>query len=213
MTPLLLLVLLAHAALVLAQAAGSTLSIYSPSGSVWWVQNANNTLAWMGTGPTAFAVWLSNPDVTLIPADVKLKTFIRTTTSSLSIWSTRAPPGPNYTLKLTAVNDTSTLYATSDAFQIVPFGSPRAQVSTSAPAASGTGALITDPGAAGTGAAAPVTADPNAGGGGSPLPTDGSGNPGSVPGTSVAATNGARALGASLVGLGLAVAGAAFVVL
>lgn len=39
------------------------------------VQNANNTLAWTGTGPTAFAVWLSNPDATLIPADVKLKTF------------------------------------------------------------------------------------------------------------------------------------------
>lgn len=35
MSPLLLLVLLSHAALVLAQAAGSTLSIYSPSSSVW----------------------------------------------------------------------------------------------------------------------------------------------------------------------------------
>ncbi|KAL1406483.1 hypothetical protein Q8F55_008185 [Vanrija albida] len=178
MTPLILLVALAHAALVLAQAAGSTLSIYSPSTAVWWVQNANNTLAWTGTGPTAFAVWLSNPDVTLIPADVKLKTF-----------------SPNYTVKLTAVNDTATLYATSDSFQIVPFGSPRAQVSTSAPAASATGVIINDPTG---GTAAP--ADPYAV---DAPPTDGGGGPVAIPNAAPSAAAALR-VGGGVLALALA---------
>ncbi|WOO84009.1 uncharacterized protein LOC62_05G007529 [Vanrija pseudolonga] len=69
------MLLAATVALALASSAAAQsaepLKIYAPSADFWWVQNANNTLAWTGTGPDGFNVWLTHPNTTF--DDVRIK--------------------------------------------------------------------------------------------------------------------------------------------
>ncbi|KAL1406484.1 hypothetical protein Q8F55_008186 [Vanrija albida] len=136
-------------------ALNSHLTIYSPSATNYWVGNTNNTLAWSGTGPTAFSVWLLNANASLLQdteygqvqnGALKLKTWIKTSVSSLQIWSTRTNSGGDgYTVQLRGVNDSSVIFATSEPFTIRPWNSTTAVSVSLAPVATGTGVTISDP--------------------------------------------------------------------
>ncbi|WVQ72498.1 hypothetical protein IAR50_002053 [Cryptococcus sp. DSM 104548] len=96
-SPALLLSTLAFSAL-------ATLTITEPSvvhWYMWGVGNSANTLAWDGTDPAEFSVFLANPDVKVLTSMLALASIVPTYQTSLTMNPGDATAATGYTILIT----------------------------------------------------------------------------------------------------------------
>ncbi|KAK8864457.1 hypothetical protein IAR55_001706 [Kwoniella newhampshirensis] len=101
----------------------ATLTISQPTAAHWWVGQSLNTLAWSGTDPNQFSVFLSNPDTSVLTSMLALESIVMTYQTSLTINPGNIKAATGYTLLLTNPLNSSEVYATSESFEIKSVGS------------------------------------------------------------------------------------------
>ncbi|AFR92458.1 hypothetical protein C343_00328 [Cryptococcus neoformans C23] len=111
------------APLILASIVSAALTITEPSAAHWWVAQSLNTLAWDGTDPTEFSVFLANSDSNVLTSMLALASIVPTYQTSLTINPGDATPATGYTLLITNPLNSSDVYATSGSFEIKAVGS------------------------------------------------------------------------------------------
>ncbi|OXG24787.1 hypothetical protein C366_00321 [Cryptococcus neoformans Tu401-1] len=81
------------APLILASIVSAALTITEPSAAHWWVAQSLNTLAWDGTDPTEFSVFLANSDSNVLTSMLALASIVPTyQTSQEMLLQLRATP-------------------------------------------------------------------------------------------------------------------------
>ncbi|WWD17243.1 hypothetical protein CI109_101681 [Kwoniella shandongensis] len=109
--------------LSVASLVSATLTITQPSAAHWWVGQSLNTLAWDGSDPSQFSVFLANPDTSVLTSMLALESIVMTYQTSLTINPGNIKAATGYTLLLTNPLNSSDVYATSESFEIKPVGS------------------------------------------------------------------------------------------
>ncbi|KZO93199.1 hypothetical protein CALVIDRAFT_260155 [Calocera viscosa TUFC12733] len=163
--------------------AALAIQVTSPTQSTLWSSGATSqTISWSSvvTDPTSFAIVLVNQDRTVLPTnDILLADNVSTSAGSVSVtypggtW----PVGDAFQVNLVAASDqTSTIYAQSNDFNITSTAAS-ASSSTTASVASNTGStlLVSNTASTGTSTASGAGATTS---GGSSLPNSGSGSSG-----------------------------------
>ncbi|WWC89257.1 uncharacterized protein L201_004178 [Kwoniella dendrophila CBS 6074] len=114
------------------------LTVTEPRTDHWWVAQSLNTLAWDGSTPDQFSVFLSNSDTNVLTSLLALTSVTYAYDRSKTINPGGITPSGGYTILLTNPLNSSDVYAKSETFEIKAVGSNYpAQVSAPASAASG----------------------------------------------------------------------------
>ncbi|RSH87316.1 hypothetical protein EHS25_003225 [Saitozyma podzolica] len=112
--------------LALLSTALGQLTVTQPSSSLWWVSNSLNTLVWasaQGNTITQFSVFLSNSDVNVLNNKLALISIQPTYDYSKTISPINVPAAQNYVIQLTDPLNSSSVYASSQPFEIKAAGS------------------------------------------------------------------------------------------
>ncbi|KAK4685353.1 hypothetical protein P7C73_g4802, partial [Tremellales sp. Uapishka_1] len=109
--------------LTLIASVSAQLTVTEPSAAHWWVGNSQNTLAWTGSSPTEFSVFLYNPNTAVLTSKLALESIINTYQTSLTINPGGVTPSTGYVIQLTDILNSSNIYAASDSFEIKAEGS------------------------------------------------------------------------------------------
>ncbi|WVR07098.1 hypothetical protein IAU60_004137 [Kwoniella sp. DSM 27419] len=150
------------ASLTLALGASAALTITEPSAAHWWIAQSVNTLAWSGSDPSQFSVFLSNPNQNVLTSMLALTSITYAYDTSKTINPGNITPATGYTILLTNPLNSSDVYATSESFEIKavnsaypPQGSPSGAAASSAITVSNT--------ASPSGSSASASASPSGG--------------------------------------------------
>ncbi|OCF36802.1 hypothetical protein I316_01398 [Kwoniella heveanensis BCC8398] len=111
------------------------LKVTQPTASHWWVAQSLNTLAWDGSDPSQFSVFISNPDQNVLTSILALTSVTYAYDKSKTINPGNITPATGYTILLTNPLNSSDVYATSQTFEIKAVGSeypPQTSVPTAA---------------------------------------------------------------------------------
>ncbi|WVW83975.1 hypothetical protein I302_105998 [Kwoniella bestiolae CBS 10118] len=117
-------------------AVSAQLTVTEPRADHWWVANSLNTLAWEGSSPDQFSVFLSNPDTNVLTSLLALTSVTYAYDRSKTINPGGITPSGGYTILLTNPLNSSDIYARSETFEIKAEGSTYPP-QTPAPGASG----------------------------------------------------------------------------
>jgi len=137
-SPITVSTLLAFAASSYAQSsialdpAGQGLQITQPSGSIWWVAETANSVAWTcrNTQIQTFTILVSNQNPQILAQPQAFKANVPNADCSENIMGSEFPAGPGYQIGLANINNQTDIYALSEVFEIKPKGSAFASVTT-----------------------------------------------------------------------------------
>ncbi|WVQ99450.1 hypothetical protein IAU59_006585 [Kwoniella sp. CBS 9459] len=99
------------------------LKVTQPTAAHWWVAQSLNTLAWDGSDPAQFSVFISNPDQNVLTSILALTSVTYTYDKSKTINPGNITPATGYTILLTNPLNSSDVYARSETFEIKAVGS------------------------------------------------------------------------------------------
>ncbi|WVF71508.1 hypothetical protein IAT40_006314 [Kwoniella sp. CBS 6097] len=141
--------LVVSALFVAAGFVSAELKVTQPTADHWWVAQSLNTLAWDGSDPSQFSVFISNPDQNVLTSILALTSVTYAYDKSKTINPGNITPATGYTILLTNPLNSSDIYAKSETFEIKAVGSeypPQTPVPTAA--ASGSDAAQSGSGSA-----------------------------------------------------------------
>ncbi|WWC94236.1 hypothetical protein V866_001076 [Kwoniella sp. B9012] len=99
------------------------LTVTEPRADHWWVAQSLNTLAWEGSSPDQFSVFLSNSDTNVLTSILALTSVTYAYDRSKTINPGGVTPSGGYTILLTNPLNSSDVYAKSETFEIKAVGS------------------------------------------------------------------------------------------
>ncbi|WWC62027.1 uncharacterized protein I303_104614 [Kwoniella dejecticola CBS 10117] len=99
------------------------LKVTQPTADHWWVAQSLNTLAWDGSSPDQFSVFLSNSDTNVLTSLLALTSVTYAYETSKTINPGGITPATGYTILLTNPLNSSDVYAKSETFEIKAVGS------------------------------------------------------------------------------------------
>ncbi|KAK6910038.1 hypothetical protein L486_00307 [Kwoniella mangroviensis CBS 10435] len=123
-------------------AVSAQLTVTEPRADHWWVAQSLNTLAWEGSSPDQFSVFLSNTDTNVLTSILALTSVTYAYDRSKTINPGGVTPSGGYTILLTNPLNSSDVYAKSETFEIKAVGStypPQGSSAGSSASASGSG--------------------------------------------------------------------------
>ncbi|WVQ67613.1 uncharacterized protein L199_005816 [Kwoniella botswanensis] len=104
-------------------AVSAQLTVTEPRADHWWVAQSLNTLAWEGSSPDQFSVFLSNSDTNVLTSILALTSVTYAYDRSKTINPGGVTPSGGYTILLTNPLNSSDVYAKSETFEIKAVGS------------------------------------------------------------------------------------------
>jgi len=110
----------------------ASISITGPDSSEYWVQNTSKTITWtyQSGDPSPISIVILNKNETFLNGEFSIKEYVDLALESFTITNVTLKTGSDYQVEFVNPSNHSDVYATSNAFEVRPAGTPPASNST-----------------------------------------------------------------------------------